>query len=66
MMTLENIIGMPLDNAVRALNGYSVKITDISSPDKYHAHISPRLRVVKALASDNDVLLIVAGFKDSV
>ena len=66
MILLKNIIGMPAEKARELLKGYNIKITDLSSPDKYHSEIVPSIRVVKAIQTDNDVELFVAGFQDGI
>lgn len=66
MISLEKLIGMPLDKAVELLKEYKLKINDISAPDKYHSDVTASLRVIKAGQSNDVVELYAAGFKDEV
>lgn len=66
MISLEKLIGMPLDEAVELLKEYKIKINDISAPDKYHSDVAASFRIIKAVQSDDIIELYIAGFKDSI
>ena len=60
----EQLIGMPLEQALALFQPGEAEVVDFSRPDKFHADIPAGKRVVKAAMQNGKMILFAAGFAD--
>ena len=64
MRELEQLIGMPLEQALALFPEGAAEVVDFSRPDKFHVDIPAGKRVVKVAKQNGKTILFAAGFAD--